>query len=66
MTAYLQPGDRIMLAVPDFRPGQPIQTDREMWREVYSAWDVHVEHVAVHHALSHPVVIAVIRDKEQP
>ena len=64
MTAYLKRGDRIMLAVPDFAPGTSIDADYTMWRSIYEPLGVTVEHVAVHHALAHPVVVAVLRDDQ--
>lgn len=66
MTAYLKPGDRIMLAAPDFVPRASVEDDRLMWQGIYDALGVEVVHVAVHHALAHPVVVAVFRDDDNP
>lgn len=63
MTAYLKPGDRITLAAPDFLPNAPIAADIQMWRDIYGPLGIDVEHVSVHQGLTHPVVVAVIRDE---
>lgn len=66
MTAYLKRGDRIMIAVPDFIPHRTSIEDCEVWQRVYDAFGVEVVHVAVHHALAHPVVVAVLREDDNP
>lgn len=61
MTAYLQPGDVITLAVPNFYPGNTVGDDKAYWQSVYEPLGVAVHHVAVHDGLTHPVVVAVLR-----
>ena len=66
MTAYLRRGDRIMLAAPDFQPRRSASEDMGMWKAIYDLIGVTVEHVDVHHGLTHPVVVAVLRDDDNP
>ena len=62
MTAYLKPGDRIMLAAPEVDGLNPVHGHQTYWRLAYEPLGVTVVHVAVNADLTHPVVIAVIRD----
>ena len=61
MTAYLQPGDKIVLAVPDFQPRNAIEEDRAHWGKVYEPLGIEIHHITVSPNLDHPVVVAVIR-----
>lgn len=66
MTAYLRQGDRIMLAAPDFHPGNSAEDDCQWWNSVYSRQGVTVVNVAVHANLTSPVVVAVFREDDNP
>lgn len=61
MTAYLQPGDRIHLAVPDMFPGNTIADDATYWRSIYGPQGVEIINISVLNRLTHPVVVAVFR-----
>lgn len=63
MTAYLQPGDKILIAVPDVFPGNTVTDDRSYWRSVYEPLGVTVHHIAIDQRLTHPVVVAVFRNQ---
>lgn len=66
MTAYLRPGDRILLAVPDTFPGNTVTDDREYWLSVYEPLGVEIHHLSVDDRLTHAVVIAVFRGDANP
>lgn len=61
MTAFLQRGDKIILAVPDFNPRNTLEQDRAHWERVYDPFGIEVSHLTVSGDLTHPVVVAVIR-----
>lgn len=61
MTAFLQRGDRILLAAPDFRPVNSPATDRDYWNSVFEPFGVEVHHVSIMDGLTYPVVVAVFR-----
>lgn len=63
MAAYLQPGDKILLAVPDTFPSNTITEDRTYWNSVYAKLGVEIHHLSVDDRLTHAVVIAVLRDE---
>ena len=62
MTAYLQPGDKIMLATPEIFGLHPVNGHQTYWRLAYEPHGIEVVHVAVNAELTAPVVTAVIRD----
>ena len=61
MTAYLQPGDKILLAVPDNFPGNTVADDRTYWKSIYEPLGVEIHHLAIDDRLTHAVVVAVFR-----
>lgn len=62
MTAFLQRGDAIHLAAPDFHPANTPADDSAYWNSVYEPLGVKVHHVSVMNGLTHPIVVAVFRD----
>ena len=62
MTALLRPGDKIILAVPDFYPLNTVTNDATYWGAVYGRLGVEIHHLSVSPTLTHPVVVAVFRD----
>ena len=61
MTAFLQRGDAIVLAVPDFYPANAPADDSAYWSSVFEPFGVEVHHVAVMGGLTHPIVVAAFR-----
>lgn len=61
MTAFLQRGDKIILAAPDFRLQNTLDQDRAHWERVFEPLGIEVSHLTVSGDLTHPVVVAVIR-----
>lgn len=65
MSVILQRGDVIMLAAPDFYKANTPADDNAYWNDVYGPLGVKVHHVSVHTGLTHPVVVAVIRNPSE-
>lgn len=72
MTAYLQPGDRIHLAIP-VTPGLPgdqaaeeAEHTRAQYEQEFHDRGVTITGVTANPALTHPVVVAVFRDELEP
>jgi hypothetical protein len=62
MSIILQRGDVIILAAPDFHPANTPADDNAYWNSVYEPFGVKVHHVSVMGGLTHPVVVAAIRN----